>query len=499
MAELFGFEIKRKTAQKELPSFVPKTDEDGSGVIQAGGHFGAYIDMDGDKVKNEVDLILKYRDIAAQPECDAAIEDIVNESIVGDHDEAPIDIVMDELDISDKMKETVKFEFDHVLKLLNFNQYAHDIYRKWYIDGRLPYHIIIEKGSPKKGIKELRYIDPTKLRKVKEIEEKQDPKTGAKLIEKVDEFFLFQDKTMNGAEQGLKIYPDAIAYCTSGVMDPGRKRILSYLHKALKPVNQLRMMEDSLVIYRISRAPERRIFYIDVGNLPKGKAEEYLRGIMNQYRNKLVYDAKTGDIKDDRKHMSMLEDFFLPRREGGRGTEITTLPGGENLGQIDDIIYFQKKLYKSLNVPVNRLEQEAQFSLGRSTEITRDEVKFKKFIDRLRKRFSDLFMQLLKTQLLLKGIITESDWKEWKESIVFNFIEDNYFSELKQSEMLRERFDMLSSLDEYVGKYISNEWIRKNVLRQTEDEIEEIQKQIDQENKAGENEPPDGEDPRWDG
>ena len=499
MAELFGFEIKRKTAQKELPSFVPKTDEDGSGVIQAGGHFGAYIDMDGDKVKNEVDLILKYRDIAAQPECDAAIEDIVNESIVGDHDEAPIDIVMDELDISDKMKETVKFEFDHVLKLLNFNQYAHDIYRKWYIDGRLPYHIIIEKGSPKKGIKELRYIDPTKLRKVKEIEEKQDPKTGAKLIEKVDEFFLFQDKTMNGAEQGLKIYPDAIEYCTSGVMDPGRKRILSYLHKALKPVNQLRMMEDSLVIYRISRAPERRIFYIDVGNLPKGKAEEYLRGIMNQYRNKLVYDAKTGDIKDDRKHMSMLEDFFLPRREGGRGTEITTLPGGENLGQIDDIIYFQKKLYKSLNVPVNRLEQEAQYSLGRTTEITRDEVKFKKFIDRLRKRFSDLFMQLLKTQLLLKGIITESDWKEWKESIVFNFIEDNYFSELKQSEMLRERFDMLSSLDEYVGKYISNEWIRKNVLRQTEDEIEEIQKQIDQENKAGENEPPDGEDPRWDG
>ena len=498
MAELFGFEIKRKTAQKELPSFVPKTDEDGSGVIQAGGHFGAYIDMDGDKVKSEVELILKYRDISAQPECDAAIEDIINESIVGDHDESPVNIVMDELDISDKMKETIKFEFDAILKLLNFNQYAHDIFKKWYVDGRLPYHIIIEKGSPKKGIKELRYIDPTKLRKVKEIEEKQDPKTGAKLIEKVDEFFLFQDKTMNGAEQGLKIYPDAIAYCTSGVMDPGRKRILSYLHKALKPVNQLRMMEDSLVIYRISRAPERRIFYIDVGNLPKGKAEEYLRGIMNQYRNKLVYDAKTGDIKDDRKHMSMLEDFFLPRREGGRGTEITTLPGGENLGQIDDIIYFQKKLYKSLNVPVNRLEQEAQFSLGRTTEITRDEVKFKKFIDRLRKRFSDLFMQLLKTQLLLKGIITDSDWKEWKESIVFNFIEDNYFSELKQSEMLRERFDMLSSLDEYVGKYISNEWIRKNVLRQTDDEIEEIQKQIDQETKTGENEPPDGDDPRWD-
>ena len=499
MAELFGFEIKRKLANaKELPSFVPKTDEDGSGVIQAGGHFGAYIDMDGDKVKNEVELILKYRDIAAQPECDAAIEDIINESIVGDNDESPVNIVLDELDLSDKIKETIKFEFEEVLKLLNFNAYAHDIYRKWYIDGRLPYHIIIDSKNPKKGIKELRYIDPTKLRKVKEIEEQQDPKTGAKLIKKIDEFFLFQDKTMNGAEQGLKIYPDAIAYCTSGVMDPGRKRILSYLHKALKPVNQLRMMEDSLVIYRISRAPERRIFYIDVGNLPKGKAEEYLRGIMNQYRNKLVYDAKTGDIKDDRKHMSMLEDFFLPRREGGRGTEITTLPGGENLGQIDDIIYFQKKLYKSLNVPVNRLEQEAQFSLGRTSEITRDEVKFKKFIDRLRKRFSDLFMQLLKTQLLLKGIITESDWKDWKESIAFDFIEDNYFSELKQSEMLRERFDMLSSLDQYVGKYISNEWIRKNVLRQTDDEIEEIQKQIDQETKSGDNDTPDADDPRWD-
>jgi len=499
MAELFGFEIKRKLANaKELPSFVPKTDEDGSGVIQAGGHFGAYIDMDGDKVKNEVELILKYRDIASQPECDAAVEDIINESIVGDNDEAPVNIVLDELDLSDKIKETIKFEFEEVLKLLNFNAYAHDIYRKWYIDGRLPYHIIIDSKNPKKGIKELRYIDPTKLRKVKEIEEQQDPKTGAKLIKKVDEFFLFQDKTMNGAEQGLKIYPDAIAYCTSGVMDPGRKRILSYLHKALKPVNQLRMMEDSLVIYRISRAPERRIFYIDVGNLPKGKAEEYLRGIMNQYRNKLVYDAKTGDIKDDRKHMSMLEDFFLPRREGGRGTEITTLPGGENLGQIDDIIYFQKKLYKSLNVPVNRLEQEAQFSLGRTSEITRDEVKFKKFIDRLRKRFSDLFMQLLKTQLLLKGIITESDWKDWKESIAFDFIEDNYFSELKQSEMLRERFDMLSSLDQYVGKYISNEWIRKNVLRQTDDEIEEIQKQIDQETKSGDNDTPDADDPRWD-
>ena len=496
--EFFGFEINRKRKEPVRPSFVPRTDDDGAGVIQAGGHFGAYIDMDGDKAKTDVDLIMKYRDISAQPECDAAIEDIVNEAIVGDHDDSPVNIVLDELEISDKIKEAVKHEFDEVLKLLNFNQYAHDIFRKWYIDGRLPYHIIINNENPKGGIKELRYIDPAKLRKIKEVEEETDPKTGAKLIKKVDEYFLYQDKTMNAANQGLKIYPDAIAYCTSGMMDPGRKRILSYLHKALKPVNQLRMMEDSLVIYRISRAPERRIFYIDVGNLPKGKAEEYLRGIMNQYRNKLVYDAKTGDIKDDRKHMSMLEDFFLPRREGGRGTEISTLPGGENLGQIDDIIYFQKKLYKSLNVPVNRLEQEAQYSLGRTTEITRDEVKFKKFIDRLRKRFSDLFMQLLKTQLLLKGIINKEERKTRKERTDFDFIEDNYLSELKKSEMIRERFDMLSSLDEHIGRFISNEWVRKNVLRFNDEEIEEIQKQIDQETKDGENDMPDPDDPRFD-
>ena len=334
MAEFFGFEIKRKQDEPLRPSFVPKDSDDGAGVIQSGGHFGAYIDIDGDRAKNDVDLILKYRDISSQPECDAAIEDIINEAIVGDHDDAPINIILDELEVSDKIKEMVREEFDGLLTLLNFNQYAHDIFRKWYVDGRLPYHIIIDSESPKAGIKELRYIDPIKLRKVKEVEEEQDPKTGAKIIKKVDEYFMYQDEAMAGAAQGLKIYPDAIAYCTSGIM------------------------EDSLVIYRISRAPERRIFYIDVGNLPKGKAEEYLRGIMNQYRNKLVYDAKTGDVKDDKKHMSMLEDFFLPRREGGRGTEITTLPGGENLGQIDDIIYFQKKLYRSLNVPINRLEQQ---------------------------------------------------------------------------------------------------------------------------------------------
>jgi len=478
MADFFGFEIKRKSEEPVRPSFVPNTDEDGTGVITSGGHFGAYLDLDGDKAKNEIDLIYKYRDIAAQPECDAAIEDIINESIVGDNDEAPVNLILDQLEISDKIKESIKNEFETVLRLLNFNAYAHDIFRKWYVDGRLPYHIIIDDKTPKGGIKELRYIDPTKLRKVKEIEETKDPKTGANIISKTDEYFLFQDSNMSATSTGLKISPDAICYATSGMLDPSRKRILSYLHKAIKSVNQLRMMEDSLVIYRISRAPERRIFYIDVGNLPKGKAEEYLKGIMSQYRNKLVYDAKTGDIKDDKKHMSMLEDFFLPRREGGRGTEITTLPGGENLGQIDDIIYFQKKLYKSLNVPINRLEQEQQFSIGRSTEISRDEIKFKKFVDRLRKRFSDLFNQLLRTQLILKGIITAQDWNEWKTYIAYDFIKDNYFSELKEAEMLRERFEMLGTVDEYAGKYVSIEWISKTILKMDDDSMKEMEDQI---------------------
>ena len=484
MADFFGFEIKRKSEEPVRPSFVPNTDEDGTGVITSGGHFGAYLDLDGDKAKNEIDLIYKYRDIAAQPECDAAIEDIINESIVGDNDEAPVNLILDQLEISDKIKESIKNEFETVLRLLNFNAYAHDIFRKWYVDGRLPYHIIIDDKTPKGGIKELRYIDPTKLRKVKEIEETKDPKTGANIISKIDEYFLFQDSNMSATSTGLKISPDAICYATSGMLDPSRKRILSYLHKAIKSVNQLRMMEDSLVIYRISRAPERRIFYIDVGNLPKGKAEEYLKGIMSQYRNKLVYDAKTGDIKDDKKHMSMLEDFFLPRREGGRGTEITTLPGGENLGQIDDIIYFQKKLYKSLNVPINRLEQEQQFSIGRSTEISRDEIKFKKFVDRLRKRFSDLFNQLLRTQLILKGIITAQDWNEWKTYIAYDFIKDNYFSELKEAEMLRERFEMLGTVDEYAGKYVSIEWISKTILKMDDDSMKEMEDQIKAEKEA---------------
>ncbi len=487
MADFFGFEINRKKQNQEpvRPSFVPNTDEDGAGVIQAGGHFGAYLDLDGDKAKNEIELIFKYRDVSTQPECDAAIEDIMNEAIVGDHTDTPIRLVLDEVKASDKIKETIQEEFSNILSMYNFNSYGHDIFRRWYVDGRLPYHVIIDDKNPKNGIKELRYIDPTKLRKIKEVEEEKDPKTGANVIKKESEYFLFQDVAMGKSNQGIKIHPDSVIYCTSGVLDASRRRILSYLQKAIKPVNQLRMMEDSLVIYRISRAPERRIFYIDVGNLPKGKAEEYLKNIMGQYRNKMVYDAKTGNIKDDKKHMSMLEDFFLPRREGGRGTEITTLPGGENLGQIDDIIYFQKKLYKSLNVPVNRLEQEANFTLGRSTEISRDEVKFKKFIDRLRKRFSDLFRQTLRTQLLLKGIITKQDWDQWKEQIQFNYIEDNYFSELKEAEIWKERFDMLSSVEDYIGKYISHEWAAKNILKLDDEAKKEMEDQIKAEVAAG--------------
>ena len=491
MAELFGFEIKRKGQEKEdsaKKSFVAPMEDDGSSYIHAGGgYFGQYVDLSGtDGAKSEADLIRRYRQIAEHPECDAAIEDIINESIVSDTDSAPVELITDRLDQPDNVKKLIRAEFENVVQLLQFNHYGHEIFRKWYVDGRLFYHIIIDESNPKKGILELRPIDPTRIRKIKEIDQTKDPKTGANIVKSVDEYYLYQDTSMTKTNQGLKISKDAIQYTTSGLLDSTRKKVLSYLHKAIKPVNQLRMMEDSLVIYRLSRAPERRIFYIDVGNLPKGKSEEYLRGIMNQYRNKLVYDASTGEIKDDRKHMSMLEDFWLPRREGGRGTEISTLPGGENLGQIDDIFYFQKKLYRSLNVPVNRLEQEAQFSLGRSTEISRDEVKFQKFINRLRKKFAWLFLDLLKTQLILKGVITEKDWVEIKEDISVDYIKDSHFSELKDSEILRDRLELLTELDQFVGTYFSRSWVRKNILMQTDEEIQDLAKQIEDEKASGE-------------
>ena len=486
MADFFGFEIKKKDQEKDdrtRASFVAPMDEDeGIGnVINAGGHFGQYVDINGDQTKNEKELILKYRDISQHAECDAAVEDIVNEAIVSDEDSAPVSLIMNDLDQPDRIKKLINEEFEHVVSMLNLNWYGHDIFRRWYVDGRLYYHKIIDEANPGNGIVELRSVDPTKIRKVRELKKEKDPKTGAEIIVGSSEYFIFQNDSLGTKAQGLKIASDAITYVTSGLLDPSRKKILSHLHKALKPVNQLRMMEDSLVIYRLARAPERRIFYIDVGNLPKGKAEEYLRNIMAKYRNKMVYDAETGDMKDDKKHMSMLEDFWLPRREGGRGTEISTLPGGENLGQIDDIEYFRRKVYKSLNVPSGRLEQEQQFNLGRSTEISRDELKFQKFINRLRKKFSALFIDILKTQLILKKIVTSEEWEDMRSDIAVDFLKDNHFSELKDAELLRERLGTLREIDEYAGRYYSVEWIRKNVLMQNDEDIEEIIKQIDTE------------------
>ena len=495
MADFFGFEIKKKDQEKEdrkRASFVAPMDEDeGIGnVINAGGHYGQYVDINGDQAKSEKEMIFKYRDISQHTECDAAVEDIVNEAIVSDDDSAPVSLIMDDLDQPDRIKKLINEEFEHVISMLNLNWYGHDIFRRWYVDGRLYYHKIIDEANPGQGLIELRSIDPTKIRKVRELKKEKDPKTGAEIVVGSSEYFIFQNDSLGTKAQGLKIAKDAITYVTSGLLDPSRKKILSHLHKALKPVNQLRMMEDSLVIYRLARAPERRIFYIDVGNLPKGKAEEYLRNIMAKYRNKMVYDAETGDMKDDKKHMSMLEDFWLPRREGGRGTEISTLPGGENLGQIDDIEYFRRKLYKSLNVPSGRLEQEQQFNLGRSTEISRDELKFQKFINRLRKKFSALFIDILKTQLILKGIVTNEEWEDIRSDITVDFIKDNHFSELKDAELLRERLGTLREIDEYAGRYYSVEWIRKNVLMQTEEDIENIIKQIGDE---GMNDNPDDE------
>ena len=487
--QAFGFELKRvqkmKGENNKAPSIVPKVDEDGAGYVTASGsYFGQYIDMDGGAAKDNAELIKKYRAVAEHPECDAAIEDIINETIVSSELESSVSINLDKVEAGDKIKKSITEEFDNITSMLNFEEYGHDMFRSWYVDGRIYHHLVVNESNLKSGIQEIRPIDATKIRKVKEIKHKKDPKTGAKLIDSVNEFYIYQEK--GGASTGIKLTPDSISYVTSGLLDTSRKRVLSYLQKAIKPVNQLRMMEDSLVIYRLARAPERRIFYIDVGNLPKGKAEQHIKDIMARYRNKIVYDAGTGEIKDDRKHMSMLEDFWLPRREGGRGTEISTLPGGENLGQIDDIVYFQKKLYRSLNVPLNRLEQESQFSLGRTTEIGRDEVKFQKFIDRLRRKFAHLFIGILKKQLILKGICTEQDWEEWKNQIQVDYTRDNHFSELKDAELLRERLATMDQIASYVGEYFSREWVMKNVMMFNDEDIEEMSKQVDAENEKGE-------------
>jgi len=497
--ELFGYQITKKVASKEvkkekdLISFAPKPEDDGvAATVAAGGYYGQYIDLDGTASSNDRDLIIKYREAAQQPECDSAISDIVDAAIASASIGAPVTIALNELDQPDSIKKQITEEFDNILSLYKFNKTGENLFRKWYVDGRIYFHVIIDDKNPKRGILELRPVESLFMKKIKEVKKVTDTKTNVAVPKVINEYYVYSEdysgsgagvvgSDQNSSISGVKISKDAIIDVTSGLLDATQKRVISYLHKALKPVNQLRMMEDSLVMYRYSRAPERRIFYIDVGNLPKGKAEEYVQGIMNKYRNKLVYDASTGDIKDDRRHMSMLEDFWLPRREGGRGTEITTLPGGENLGQIDDILFFQKKLYKTLNVPITRLEAEDSFNLGRASEISRDEVKFQKFIDRIRKKFSTILIEALRIQLILKGVISQSEWEDIVEDISIDFIEDNYFSELKENEILKERIDMLDSLNDHIGKFYSTKWIRNNILRQSDEDIERIDKEIDDE------------------
>ena len=484
MAELFGFQITRvKKTEDPKQSFTTTQADDGTQTVAAGGYFGQYLDMEG-TAKSEADLIRRYREISLHPECDMAVEDIVNEAVVANELKEAVRVNTDNLPYGKDIRRRIEGEFSDILKLMNFNTKGHDIFRRWYVDGRIYYQKIIDRESPVTGITELKYIDPRKIKKIREVR-KTRPE-GAKNLEIVDEFveyYLFNEKGVSGTTSGggVKIAPDTIAFCPSGLVDQQKNIVMSYLHKAIKPVNQLRMIEDAVVIYRIARAPERRIFKIDVGNLPKVKAEQYLRDVMARYRNKLVYDASTGEIRDDRNYMSMLEDFWLPSREGGRGTDISTLPGGQNLGEIADIEYFQKKLYRSLNVPVSRLESTQGFNLGRASEITRDELKFTKFVQRLRKKFTELFNDLLKTQLILKKVISEEDWHTISHNLQYDFLQDGHFAELKQSEMMRERIQLVNEMRDMVGKYFSVEYMRKNVLKQSESEIAEMDKQIKQE------------------
>ena len=488
--QLFGFSLERAKKLPKGPSFVQKDSMDGSQPIVGGGYYGYSVDFDG-TLRNEYELITRYREMVLQPECDSAVDDIVNETICGNFDDVPIEVELSNLKQSEKIKKLIREEFNEILRLLDFENRSYEIFRRWYVDGRLFYHKVIDPANPRGGLTELRYIDPRKIRKVTEYQQKRPEELrgvdiNTQLTRKSAEYFLYNPKGLkNSTNQGMKIAPDSVTYCHSGIQDLNKNMTLSHLHKAIKAVNQLRMIEDSLVIYRLSRAPERRIFYIDVGNLPKNKAEQYLREVMGRYRNKLVYDANTGEIKDDKKFMSMLEDFWLPRREGGRGTEISTLPGGQNLGELEDVKYFQKKLYKALNVPSSRLETETTFNIGRAAEITRDEVKFQKFVARLRKRFSELFMDLLRTQLVLKGIVSLEEWEEMKEHVQFDYIADNYFTELKEIEIRNERMNQVSAMDPFVGKYFSVEYMRRQVLKQTETEMKEIDKQIAAEMESG--------------
>ena len=503
MAKLFGFSIEdTDTLPKDAVSPVPPNDADGVEHYMSSGFFGSYVDIEG-VYRTEFELIKRYREMALHPECDSAIEDVINEAIVADTHDSPVEIELSNLRASDGIKNKIRDEFKYIKELLDFDAKAHEIYRNWYIDGRLYYHKVIDLKNPQNGIEELRYIDAMKMRYVRKQKKKESDKYKQYVpksdnpedfeFPELDEFFIYSPKqsypvgspAQLGGMGGIKMTKESIAYCTSGLVDRNKGSVLSYLHKAIKSLNQLRMIEDSLVIYRLSRAPERRIFYIDVGNLPKVKAEQYLRDVMMRYRNKLVYNADTGEVKDDKKYMAMLEDFWLPRREGGRGTEISTLPGGQNLGEITDIEYFKKKLYRSLNVPPSRMDGEGGFNLGRSSEILRDEVKFSKFVARLRKRFSTLFNDLLKTQCLLKNICTPEDWEIMSEHIQYDFFYDNHFAELKDAELLNERLTMVAAAEPYVGKYFSQDYLRRKILRQTDEEILEQDKIMKKEIKDG--------------
>ena len=499
MAKLFGFSIEdTEPLSPNAVSPVPPNNEDGVDHYLSSGFFGSYVDIEG-VYRTEFELIKRYREMALHPEVDSAIEDIVNEAIVSDTNDTPVQIDLDNLNASDGIKKKIRQEFKYILDLLDFDKKSHEIYRNWYIDGRIYYHKMIDLKNPHEGIQELRYIDAMKMRYVRQDKKKNKDKYRANVIQsdnpmdyefpQIEEYFIYNPKSQyptgnlnaTGASHGIKMAKDSITYCTSGLVDRNKGNTLSYLHKAIKSLNQLRMIEDSLVIYRLSRAPERRIFYIDVGNLPKVKAEQYLRDVMMRYRNKLVYDASTGEIRDDKKYMAMLEDFWLPRREGGRGTEITTLPGGQNLGEITDIEYFKKKLYRSLNVPPSRMDGEGGFNLGRSSEILRDELKFSKFVGRLRKRFSNMFNDMLRTQLILKNIVTPEDWEVMSEHIQYDFLYDNHFAELKEAELLNERLGMVAAAEPYVGKYFSQDYVRRKVLRQTDTEILEQDALIEKE------------------
>lgn len=486
---LFGFTISRNEVNDlgtKTQSFISPEPDDGAATVSGAGYYGTYVDLDASS-KSEAELITRYREAALYADASTAVDEIVTEAIAATDNEDPVTINLDNSDLPQNIKDTIKMEFDEVLRLLNFNYKGYDWFRQWYIDGRIYFQKVIDTTNPKRGIVELRNIDPRKIRKVRKIDKQKDQKTGVDLIKKVEEFYIYNDKGINYnpqysmaavSNQVIKLATDSITFVPSGLMDLEKQVVLGYIHKAVKPINQLKMMEDALVIYRISRAPERRIFYIDVGNLPKIKAEQYLKDVMARYRNKIVYDSNTGEIRDDRKFMSMLEDFWLPRREGGRGTEITTLPGGENLGQIEDINYFQQKVYQALNVPVSRMQPQNGFQFGRAQEITRDELKFAKFVSRLRKKFNELFMDILRTNLILKGVITDSDWNVLSEKIQIKYAQDQYFYEMKEAENLRNRIDILNQVSPFVGTYFSKHYVMKNILRMTDEDIERIGEEI---------------------